>query len=504
MRFLPAAFLLACAPIRDLPSAGLVTLGRDGEQLAGAPTLLDFGEVSVAKDVAESLVFTLRNEGDETLSVTGHDTPIGDRAFSVHAAPLLELPPGAEVDLDAWFTPSTDGTAVAELHIAPGDASLVLLGRGLAPVARVLDAVVPDSIVGCTSSAFVPVYNDGSEPLVIRGATAEGTDFSIDDVPGQVAPGTGASVLLHFDPAEPGPRSGSLRVSTNDPATPELAVPLAATAMDGGLVTESFLYHPSNTVDVLLLVQGGDDTESLVAQLDAEAADLVDALRDHNVDFQLAALGSDSACPQGGDAWAGLGDSNGTIEGVIRSALTGTAGAWEHDLLGLGLAALENSEQSACLSDFRRESAELHLVLLAAGSPTTSVSGRLAALQSAIGVARVLRASVIAPQGGSCGESADALVDAAGHTGGRILDACEADWAAGLADIVAASEVAPFVTHGLAVEPILGTIELTADGVPFAGWSYDPDTRTIAFDAEVEPPNASAIEVTYVPRSACG
>lgn len=95
-------------------------------------------------------------------------------------------------------------------------------------------------------------------------------------------------------------------------------------------------------------------------------------------------------------------------------------------------------------------------------------------------------------------------MDAAGHTGGRILDACEADWAAGLADIVAASEVAPFVTHGLAVEPILGTIELTADGVPFAGWSYDPDTRTIAFDAEVEPPNASAIEVTYVPRSACG
>jgi hypothetical protein len=73
----------------------------------------------------------------------------------------------------------------------------------------------------------------GSANLVISTAvvTAGATDFTVDTtgIPASVPPGASVSVPVTFDPTVAGPRTGTVRFTTNDPARPTIDVCVTGT-----------------------------------------------------------------------------------------------------------------------------------------------------------------------------------------------------------------------------------------------------------------------------------
>jgi uncharacterized repeat protein (TIGR02543 family) len=95
----------------------------------------DFGPVLVGG--TKDLVFTVSNSGDTNLDLTLPITFSGPNAamFTVTAAPMTTLPPGASTTFTVRFAPLTDGTKVAVLHLSNNDSNenpfdIILSGLG--------------------------------------------------------------------------------------------------------------------------------------------------------------------------------------------------------------------------------------------------------------------------------------------------------------------------------------------------------------------------------------
>jgi hypothetical protein len=73
----------------------------------------------------------------------------------------------------------------------------------------------------------------GSANLVISTAvvTSGGTDFSVNTsgIPASVPPGASVNIPVTFDPTVAGPRTGTVRFTTNDPTRPTIDVCLTGT-----------------------------------------------------------------------------------------------------------------------------------------------------------------------------------------------------------------------------------------------------------------------------------
>ena len=73
----------------------------------------------------------------------------------------------------------------------------------------------------------------GSANLVISTATVTsgGTDFTVNTagIPASVPPGGTVNIPVTFDPTVAGPRTGTVRFTTNDPSRPTIDVFLTGT-----------------------------------------------------------------------------------------------------------------------------------------------------------------------------------------------------------------------------------------------------------------------------------
>ena len=82
------------------------------------------------------------------------------------------------------------------------------------------------------------VTNSGGAPLSVSGVTASdtttGAGFGVanNGCSGPIAPGVGCDITVSFAPAIPGPLTGVLSISSNDPASPTTAVSLTGTGTE--------------------------------------------------------------------------------------------------------------------------------------------------------------------------------------------------------------------------------------------------------------------------------
>lgn len=76
----------------------------------------------------------------------------------------------------------------------------------------------------------VEICNLGGCPLAVASATVDCADFAllVDPLPLSLPPGGCATAVVGFTPVLPGPKSCTLTIASDDPATPAVALPLRA------------------------------------------------------------------------------------------------------------------------------------------------------------------------------------------------------------------------------------------------------------------------------------
>ncbi|HSA58370.1 MAG TPA: choice-of-anchor D domain-containing protein [bacterium] len=182
------------------PASASVTLSLP----AGSPFTVD------------STSFTLSEEQSKTVQVTYHPTG----AEGIHTA-----------DLTASFS------------AGPQTFAANLVGAGFVGQSNLNISVTSwdfgNTEIGVAKSKGIFIQNEGSAQLL--GTLSTASPFGVSSSSFSVAPGSNYTFFVSFLPASPGPASGVLNVSSNDPDAPALAIALTGNGVQQylGISTDS-------------------------------------------------------------------------------------------------------------------------------------------------------------------------------------------------------------------------------------------------------------------------
>jgi hypothetical protein len=235
--------------------SGVAVSSADAGPAHFNPDPVTFGGQQVGTTSGVQTV-TITNSGDTDMTVDGAgitkdpgSADGGDFSVTGDTCPGVTLTAGGgnSCSADVTFTPSSVGGESMQLDIAT-DAltspySVQVTGNGTAaPVATVS---APGSVdagsvkVGTSSSTSVHVTNSGNATLSITTISASdtttgagfGTAANVPSGCVGMAPGDGCDIPVSFAPTIPGPLTGVLSISSNDPASPT-AVSLTGTGTE--------------------------------------------------------------------------------------------------------------------------------------------------------------------------------------------------------------------------------------------------------------------------------
>lgn len=180
--------------------------------------------------------FSIANEGAGPLKFS-IDQPATDDAFARVTPDTGELGPGTQKEITASFDASEKfaGTYHQQIVVNSNDPASRTLTVELtlhvtnngAPIASIEPVTVDFKSVqtGQIRLRNVQLYNAGSETLRVHTITSDNAAFSAsNDMPLEVAPFTTLDLRLAFSPSATGLSSGTMTLSTNDPAHEELTL----------------------------------------------------------------------------------------------------------------------------------------------------------------------------------------------------------------------------------------------------------------------------------------
>ena len=219
------------------------------------PSSLVFGDVRVGTSV--TLQVKVRNTGSGPITVSSISKS-GHAAFSLvspPATPLTLAPGGTEQVLTVRYSPTAEAADTGVLTLATNDpdwlnVSVNLMGRGVKPtlVLSHTALVFGEQAVGTTSAPqMVTVRNDGTGTLRIT-ALSVTPPFTVTPVSAfDLTPGTSKDLLVTFSPTAQGTFTGTLTLTSNDPAWSTATVSLSGTAATA-LAELSLPNRPGQTV----------------------------------------------------------------------------------------------------------------------------------------------------------------------------------------------------------------------------------------------------------------
>jgi hypothetical protein len=215
---------------------------------------LAFGTLNSGE--TKDLKFTVSNSGLSPLTLSAITS--SNPRFTVTAPALpLTIQAGQSADVTVRFAPNAAGAVSATLSIPSNDpgrstVTLALTGTGTAGPAPSI-SITPQSLdfggvtTGQTRDLKLTVINTGSADLAIRSLAIAGASFTLVSPPPSVTIAAGGSVdyTVRFAPALPGVVSGSLTITSSDPARPSLAVPLTGLGVAPAVssVLRTIAYH---------------------------------------------------------------------------------------------------------------------------------------------------------------------------------------------------------------------------------------------------------------------
>lgn len=223
-----------------------------------SPTL-DFGSVVIGTTRRKSVKLSSCGTSPLTLSAASL-VPGKSPHFTVAAAPTLPitLPVGGFVDVVIAYAPRAAAVDAGQLKADSSDpASPVtyvnLRGAGtLNPVCDI--DVAPRQIdfgsVSMTgfAEASLTGVNVGQQPCLVKSFTLSGSStFSITAAPGtpvSVSPNGVFTVKVRYKPTAAASDTGTLTIDSDDPAEPQIAVPLKGTGANPGPCAFQFVPNP--------------------------------------------------------------------------------------------------------------------------------------------------------------------------------------------------------------------------------------------------------------------
>jgi hypothetical protein len=248
----------------------------------------------------------------------------------------------SKVPFRVHFTPAQTGVRSGELTLTISDPNSptirIPLQGTCGPPAITLSSntiVFPTTNVGSQSSAQqVDVSNSGFTDLVVNGVvlTAGSGDFSLDatNLANPLAPGASSSFRVRFTPFTGGLLTGSVTVSSNDPAAPTKVVNLSGTGRiadagadatddvsnDGGAVADG------PAMDVTESDAGPADAPGIAdTRTDDEPdASLADAAIDQSGSIDSAGPDASSQDASAQDGSAPAGPDGSPVDGTVRDA----------------------------------------------------------------------------------------------------------------------------------------------------------------------------------------
>jgi hypothetical protein len=216
-----------------------------------SPATLDLGSVFNCGITSLPKPVSIENTGDVPLTVS---SITAGGPFSVSPTNVT-VAPHATTDVSVVFTPAAQGVAAGTLTVVHDDPAkptqtVALSGTGLPPqppVAQVSPAAFNLGNVRRQyfSAMELTITNASAcQNLIVQSLAVTGTGFSLTDTiqvtgattlgPHNIPPNQTWKPLVVFAPTALGPATGTLIVTTNDPANPSLGpFTLSATGVDG-------------------------------------------------------------------------------------------------------------------------------------------------------------------------------------------------------------------------------------------------------------------------------
>lgn len=225
--------------------------------LALSPASVDFGIVVDGQTATRTV--TLANTGDAPLQITDVNVVNTNNGnFSTTLTPTT-IPAGGQIEAqviygaefgDAPGSPSSGALQFSTNDVnrptvlVPLSAMPVLPDPTALPLASTTHDFGPvrlDAGTGLTVAVYpLPVRNVGAQPLTITAASASAADFGLyeTDLPLTIAPAATATLRFSFRPRTLGVQSATVRLASNDPASP-LTVSLSGTGTADSLAAGS-------------------------------------------------------------------------------------------------------------------------------------------------------------------------------------------------------------------------------------------------------------------------
>lgn len=213
------------------------------------PPGVNFGTIHTGK-VAPSRTITIFDDGDSPLTITGMF--LGGRQpgdFTVGSLSSSVVTDGRPATVSLGFSPKAAGARAAKLFINSNSCSgtfAVQLGgiaveQDIAPAPKSLD--FSNVQIGTNPTQQVAIVNQGGAPLTVRSIQMVSDDPATDDVgsftmtgvpkvlPMLLKPGQPINLKVGFSAVDTTSRKVDIKVTSNDPDTPILTVPVTATAV---------------------------------------------------------------------------------------------------------------------------------------------------------------------------------------------------------------------------------------------------------------------------------
>lgn len=263
----------------NLPNA-TVSLSGTGQtapaaQLSLSATSLPFGNVTVGSSSQQKL--TLSNTGSASLTINSFSVSGSGFSVSGPAAPFAVLV-GQSAALTVTYAPSATGSVTGNISISSNSSNLPsatvsLSGSGVAAPAPQI-TVTPASaafgsvVTGSNSSQTFLVKNSGNAVLTVNSATLSGTGFSLSGLTSPLSLNAGQSSTFNvvFAPQSAGSVGGSMTLTSNDPVSPSINIPLTGTGIAATFILNAStsavnfgsVSVSSNSTQTVVLTNGGN------------------------------------------------------------------------------------------------------------------------------------------------------------------------------------------------------------------------------------------------------
>jgi hypothetical protein len=217
--------------------------GQLGVNISIAPGSLNFGAVNVGQSSKQTI--TITNQANSTATLTGSVGILSAPFSVVSGGGPFNLAAGQSVAVTVQFSPTTAGAASAALSIThnatnqPNPANVSLSGTGVGTNVSGI-SVTPTAEnygnvkVNKSKTVSFKVTNTGKGDLFILYSQIKGPDgsmFTITSGRGSkhLDPGNSLTIKVVFKPTSTGSKSSSLEITSNNPVTPTLDIPLSGT-----------------------------------------------------------------------------------------------------------------------------------------------------------------------------------------------------------------------------------------------------------------------------------